>query len=43
LELLDRLITTGIVVDGEIDLGVAQLDLIHARLKLILTSNANLL
>ncbi len=42
LELLDRLITTGIVVDGEIDLGVAQLDLIHARLKLVLTSSAKL-
>lgn len=42
LELLDRLITTGIVVDGEIDLGVAQLDLIHARLKLVLVSSAKL-
>lgn len=42
LELLDRLITTGIVVDGEIDLGVAQLDLIHARLKLVLVSDAKL-
>lgn len=38
LELLDRLITTGIVVDGEIDIGLAELDLIHARLKLVLTS-----
>ncbi|GAB4218108.1 MAG: hypothetical protein OHK0012_25490 [Synechococcales cyanobacterium] len=43
LELLDRLITTGIVIDGEVDLGVAQLNLIQARLKLILTSSANLL
>jgi len=42
LELLDRLITTGIVLDGEIDLGVAQLDLIHARLKLVLISSAKL-
>lgn len=42
LELLDRLITTGIVIDGEIDLGLAQLDLIHARLKLVLTSHAKL-
>jgi hypothetical protein len=30
LELLDRLLNTGIVVDGEIDLGIAQIDLIHA-------------
>ena len=43
LELLDRLITTGIVVDGEIDLGLAQLDLIHARLKLVLVSDAKLI
>ncbi|MDX2272992.1 MAG: gas vesicle protein K [Cyanobacteriota bacterium] len=43
LELLDRLITTGIVVDGEIDLGLAQLDLIHARLKLVLTSQSRLI
>lgn len=42
LELLDRLITTGIVLDGEIDLGVAQLDLIHARLKLVLISSSKL-
>lgn len=38
LELLDRLLNTGIVVDGEIDLGIAQLDLIHAKLRLVLTS-----
>ncbi|NJL97534.1 MAG: gas vesicle protein K [Synechococcaceae cyanobacterium SM2_3_2] len=43
LELLDRLITTGIVVDGEIDIGLAQLDLIHARLKLVLVSDAKLI
>lgn len=42
LELLDRLIHTGIVIDGEIDLGLADLDLIHARLKLVLTSSAKL-
>ncbi|MFS8911232.1 gas vesicle protein K [Synechococcus sp. H60.3] len=42
LELLDRLINTGIVIDGEIDLGLADLDLIHARLKLVLTSSAKL-
>ncbi|MBK1989406.1 gas vesicle protein K [Sphaerospermopsis aphanizomenoides BCCUSP55] len=38
LELLDRLLNTGIVVDGEIDIGLAQLDLIHAKLHLVLTS-----
>jgi Gas vesicle protein K/Gas vesicle protein len=38
LELLDRLLNTGIVVDGEIDLGIAQLNLIHAKLRLVLTS-----
>ena len=38
LELLDRLLNTGIVVDGAVDIGLAQLDLIHARLKLVLTS-----
>ena len=38
LELLDRLLNTGIVVEGEIDIGIAQLDLIHAKLQLVLTS-----
>ncbi len=38
LELLDRLLNTGIVVDGAVDIGLAQLDLIHAKLKLVLTS-----
>ncbi|WP_427162959.1 gas vesicle protein K [Aliinostoc sp. HNIBRCY26] len=38
LELLDRLLNTGIVVDGEIDLGLAQLNLINAKLRLVLTS-----
>ncbi|MEH1869802.1 MAG: gas vesicle protein K [Nostoc sp.] len=38
LELLDRLLNTGIVVDGEIDLGIVQLNLIHAKLRLVLTS-----
>ncbi|MFO5494974.1 MAG: gas vesicle protein K [Cuspidothrix sp.] len=37
LELLDRLLNTGIVVDGEIDLGIAEIDLIHAKLRLFLT------
>lgn len=38
LELLDRLLNTGIVVQGEVDLGLANLDLIHAKLQLVLTS-----
>lgn len=38
LELLDRLLNTGIVVEGNVDLGLAQLNLIHAKLKLVLTS-----
>jgi hypothetical protein len=38
LELVDRLLNTGIVVDGEIDIGIAQLDFIHAKLRLVLTS-----
>lgn len=43
LELLDRLITTGIVIDGELDLGLAQLNLIQARLKIILTSSSKVI
>jgi Gas vesicle protein K/Gas vesicle protein len=38
LELLDRLLNTGVVVEGEVDLGLAQLNLIHAKLRLVLTS-----
>lgn len=38
LELLDRLLDTGVVVEGEVDLGLAQLNLIHAKLRLVLTS-----
>jgi len=38
LELLDRLLNTGIVVEGQVDLGLAQLNLIHAKLQLVLTS-----
>ncbi|MEM6351168.1 MAG: gas vesicle protein GvpJ, partial [Cyanobacteria bacterium P01_D01_bin.14] len=33
-----RLLNTGIVVEGNVDLGLAQLDLIHAKLRLVLTS-----
>jgi hypothetical protein len=38
LELLDRLLNTGVVLQGEIDLGLADIDLIHAKLQLVLTS-----
>lgn len=38
LELLDRLLNTGIVVEGDVDLGLAKLNLIHAKLQLVLTS-----
>lgn len=38
LELLDRLLNTGVVVEGELDLGLANLNLIHAKLRLVLTS-----
>lgn len=38
LELLDRLLNTGVVVEGTVDLGLAQLNLVHAKLHLVLTS-----
>ncbi len=38
LELLDRLLNTGVVLQGDVDLGLANIDLIHARLQLVLTS-----
>lgn len=38
LELLDRLLNTGIVLEGSVDLGFADLNLIHAKLRLLLTS-----
>lgn len=38
LELLDRLLDTGVVVEGNVELGMAQLNLIHAKLRLVLTS-----
>lgn len=38
LELLDRLLDVGVVLEGTVDLGLAQLDLIHAKLRLVLTS-----
>lgn len=40
LELLDRLLNTGVVVQGEVDLGLANIDLIHAKLQLVLTSKS---
>ena len=38
LELLDRLLNIGLVVHGDVDLGLANLNLIHAKLRLVLTS-----
>lgn len=38
LELLDRLLNIGVVVHGDVDLGLADLNLIHAKLRLVLTS-----
>lgn len=38
LELLDRLLSTGVVLEGDVDLGLAQINLIHAKLRLVLTS-----
>ncbi|HEY9700063.1 MAG TPA: gas vesicle protein K [Trichocoleus sp.] len=38
LELLDRLLNTGVVLEGDLDLGLAQLNLIHAKLRIVLTS-----
>lgn len=42
LDLLDRLLETGVAVDGEIDLSVADINLIHLGLKLILASSTTL-
>ena len=42
LDLLDRLLETGVVVDGEIDLSIADVNLIHVGLKLVLASSATL-
>lgn len=38
VELLDRVLHKGVVIDGNLDLGIAQLNLIQARLHLVLTS-----
>lgn len=40
LELLDRLLNIGVVVEGDIDLGLAHLNLIHAKLRLVLTAKS---
>jgi len=38
LELLDRLLNTGVVLQGNVELGLANIDLIHAKLQLVLTA-----
>jgi hypothetical protein len=38
LELLDRLLDTGVVLEGEANVGLADLNLIHLRLRVMLTS-----
>ncbi len=38
LELLDRLISTGIVLEGDVQIGLANINLIDLKLKLLLTS-----
>ncbi|KKI99411.1 hypothetical protein PROH_16410 [Prochlorothrix hollandica PCC 9006 = CALU 1027] len=38
LELLDRLLQVGIVVEGDVDLGIVNLNLICLKLRLVLTS-----
>jgi hypothetical protein len=42
LELLDRLISTGIVLEGDVQIGLAQLNLIHLKLRLVLSSEDRL-
>ncbi len=38
LEILDRILDRGVVIDGEIILSVADVDLIYLGLKILLTS-----
>jgi hypothetical protein len=38
LELLDRLIATGVVLEGEVQVGLAQMQLIQLKLKVLLTA-----
>lgn len=42
LDLLDQVLETGVVIDGEIDLSVADINLVHLGLKLVLASSATL-
>ncbi len=42
LDLLDGILETGVVIDGEIDLSVADINLVHLGLKLVLASSATL-
>ncbi|AFY71840.1 Gas vesicle K [Thalassoporum mexicanum PCC 7367] len=42
LELLDRLIASGIVLEGDVQIGLAQLGLIDLKLKLMLTSSSSI-
>ena len=42
LDLLDHVLETGVVIDGEIDLAVADINLVHLGLKLVLASSATL-
>ncbi len=42
LDLLDGVLETGVVIDGEIDLSVADINLVHLGLKLVLASSATL-
>lgn len=42
VEMLDRLLHTGVVVQGDVDLGLADISLIHAKLRLVLTSQPDL-
>ncbi|WP_017721721.1 gas vesicle protein K [Kamptonema formosum] len=38
LELIDRLLNIGLVVHGDVDIGLANMNLIHAKLRLLVTS-----
>jgi hypothetical protein len=38
LELIDRLLNIGLVVHGDVDIGLAHMNLIHAKLRLVVTS-----
>jgi Gas vesicle protein K/Gas vesicle protein len=42
LELLDRLISTGVVLEGDAEIGIAQVNLIKIKLRLMLTTVSEL-